>query len=202
MCVVFHAFLPAKYEGSAINCLHLATAPSVSLTPRTVPSSLYNISATGSNTYNAVVQLLSGNCGTLSFVACANATTNGGTETITTSSLTANTTYRVRVYHAGAGAASGNFNVCVFVTPPPCATGYKPVNGTPVALSGDTLKWNKVAVATGYDVYFGTDSAQEAQELVGVRISTNQTDTIKLTGALASPRRPLRWMEWNTMTGR
>ena len=99
-----------------------------------------NITVTGSSTYNPVVQLFSGVCGTLTAISCVNATGNGGTETISVSGLTTNTAYNIRVYHAGTGAASGNFSICLFVSPPACPTGLNPANGTQVVAAGTTLR--------------------------------------------------------------
>jgi hypothetical protein len=68
------------------------------------------------------LQLFSGTASSLTSVDCANATGNGGTETINAGALTTNTTYFFRVYHSGSGAANGNVSVCVVHTIPTCLT--------------------------------------------------------------------------------
>ena len=120
----------------------------------------YNITVTGVGTYNAVLQLLGGTCGTLSAVSCVNATGNGGTETISTNTLSVSTTYYVRVYHSGTGAANGNFTVCVYNPPPDCATIGLPTNGSTNVALNTTVTWTASGtggVPTGYYLYFGTD---------------------------------------------
>lgn len=62
------------------------------------------IKVEGASGFNAVVQLFNG-CGGTS-IACANSTGVGGTETITATGLTANSTYYIRVYDAGSGVAA------------------------------------------------------------------------------------------------
>nr|WP_294907536.1 hypothetical protein [uncultured Lacibacter sp.] len=64
-------------------------------------------------TGNTTIELFSGSCGSLTSVACAAGTS-------VSASLTAGSTYYVRVYSTGATAitANGNFNICV-TTPAP-----------------------------------------------------------------------------------
>jgi len=64
----------------------------------------HTITVVGSASFDAVVELLSGSCNGTN-VACADATANSGTETIT-SSLAAATTYLVRVWDYGMGQPS------------------------------------------------------------------------------------------------
>ena len=67
----------------------------------------------GASGFDAVLQLYSGACGTLTSIGCINGTSTGGAEVGTLSGLTAGQTYYARVYHAGAGAGSGNFTICL-----------------------------------------------------------------------------------------
>lgn len=80
----------------------------------------YAITVNGSGSYNPVIQLFSGNCNTLSSIACVNATGNGLIETLTANGL-AEGTYFIRIYDANNGAGgSGNFNISVYnILPPP-----------------------------------------------------------------------------------
>ncbi len=71
------------------------------------------ITVVGDVLYDAVVQVFSGTCGTLTSLYCQNATGVGGTETVATTGLTPSTPYFVRIYHNGTGAATGLFTICV-----------------------------------------------------------------------------------------
>ena len=76
------------------------------------------LSAVGTGAFDAALQVFDGgvspgNCGTMTSISCTNATTAGGTESLTASTVIGNT-YYVRVYHAGTGSAVGEtFDICV-----------------------------------------------------------------------------------------
>lgn len=70
---------------------------------------------------DAVVQLFSGPCSTLVSMVCKDDNGDGQGEIINYSGLSIGNTYRIRVYHAGAGSGTGNFTICVTNTPPPPA---------------------------------------------------------------------------------
>src|SRR5207244_3033540 len=75
------------------------------------------ITVIGSTSFDAVVELQNGACGTN--ISCADATASGGTEVINATALTVGTTYYVRVYAFGNGSpATTTFTICV-TTPPP-----------------------------------------------------------------------------------
>lgn len=81
----------------------------------------HQIQVVPSASMDPVVQLFSGPCATLVSLVCQD---NGGTaaaETINYSGLTIGQTYRIRVYHYGAGSGSGNFTICVTNAPTPPA---------------------------------------------------------------------------------
>lgn len=84
-------------------------------------STSHSIIVTPSAGMDAVVQLFSGTCSSLISLVCRDNFFNGGTETITYSGLTVGTTYRIRVYHYGAGSGSGTFSICVTGAPVPPA---------------------------------------------------------------------------------
>ncbi len=72
------------------------------------------ITVDGSSNFNAVVELLGGNCGALSNLACADLTTDGGIENLTFNNLTAGNTYFIRVYDYDPGAPGDyEFSICV-----------------------------------------------------------------------------------------
>jgi len=88
----------------------------------TANSTALSVIVIGSSTFNAVVQLFSGSCGGTS-LACVNATGNGGTETITNTSLVVGTQYWIRVHHFTSSASSNpTFAICVTapLVEPPC----------------------------------------------------------------------------------
>ncbi|UMY65730.1 MULTISPECIES: GEVED domain-containing protein [unclassified Flavobacterium] len=118
-------------------------------------------SAVGFNPHVEVFTSSNNTCsGTLTSVACVNATTGGGIETYS-GPFTAGQTYFVRVYHSGTGAGTGAFTICVTAPVPACTTNTDPVDAvTQVALL-PTLTWAAATNATSYDVYFGTSSGGE-----------------------------------------
>jgi hypothetical protein len=80
-------------------------------------STSHIITVIGSASFDAVVELQDGACG--NNLSCADATTSGGTETITATGLIVGTTYFLRVYSWGASVpATTTFTICV-TTPPP-----------------------------------------------------------------------------------
>jgi hypothetical protein len=116
----------------------------------------YVVTVQGFGTYNPVLQVLSGGCATLAAVACLNATGNGGIETYSTTALTPGTVYYIRVYHAGTGAANGNFSICITKPLPSCVNTPAPANLTTSCgtTTATVLSWVASALATSYDVYF------------------------------------------------
>lgn len=67
---------------------------------------------------DGVMQIYSGNCAALTSIACLNSSATGIQED-TVLSLTAGTTIFIRVYHAGAGAGTAAFGLCVVRESPP-----------------------------------------------------------------------------------
>jgi hypothetical protein len=81
------------------------------------PTFTINVQSIG--TFNSVLQVFNGTCAGLASVACINNTSTGGLETISLVGASVGTTYYFRVYHAGAGNASGSFGICINSNPPP-----------------------------------------------------------------------------------
>lgn len=76
------------------------------------------ITVKGSSGFDAVIVLMD-TCGG-SVLDCANATTTGGSEILTTSGLTAGNTYFIRVYNYGPNTATTpDFDICVALPNPP-----------------------------------------------------------------------------------
>ncbi|PPD00312.1 MAG: hypothetical protein CTY35_02615, partial [Methylotenera sp.] len=117
----------------------------------------HTISVQGVSTFNAALQVYNGVPGLANSLACVNNTGNGGLESYSSSALLPNTDYYIRIFHTGAGAANGNFTVCVLATAPSCiASPSAPSNGGTAceSASGTTLSWAAAPSATAYDVYF------------------------------------------------
>ncbi len=75
----------------------------------------YVIDVSGNGDFDAVVELFSGNCGSLVSVTHASGAQGGGVESIEATGLTPGNTYYIRVYHYYATApANSTFNICVY----------------------------------------------------------------------------------------
>ncbi|MFA4852677.1 MAG: hypothetical protein WC599_09185, partial [Bacteroidales bacterium] len=78
------------------------------------------ISVDGSTSFDAVIELLSGTCGSLTSITCKDATSSDGIETISATGLTVGTWYYVRVYDYWSGMpATTTFDICVYNPTPP-----------------------------------------------------------------------------------
>ena len=144
---------------SAVSCVPVSgtvTGATQSQAPSTCNASLsttaldvwYSFTATGpghtitlNSPFDGVVQLFSGACGSLTSIACRDAIL-AGTETLTLTTLTAGTVYKVRVYPYDTAPTDGSFTICVTgaVAPPaPTVTGISPtmeLPGLPVTITG------------------------------------------------------------------
>ncbi|HEX6170010.1 MAG TPA: hypothetical protein VFZ33_09965 [Chitinophagaceae bacterium] len=129
---------------------------------------------------NVRVQLLSGNCGSFTSLACGNAS-------LTYTSLTAGNTYYIRVYTQSNGSA-GAFNICVTHTPPAnddCSGAITLTSNTTcintagtlndASASGSTL--GCFAAGTYYDVWYSF-------------VATTTTETITLSSLGANITNP------------
>ncbi|SHM06587.1 T9SS type A sorting domain-containing protein [Hymenobacter psychrotolerans] len=87
----------------------------------TATATTHTINVTG--TFDGVLEVLGGSCGALTNVGCSDAT--GNAETLTLTTLTVGTTYKVRYYPYSATVASSTFSICI--APPPSA----PANDNP-----------------------------------------------------------------------
>lgn len=78
----------------------------------TATATTHTITVTPGTLQDAVFQVFSGACGSLTSLACVDGTISGS-ETITLTGLTIGTTYRVRVYSWSSGTGAGTFDICV-----------------------------------------------------------------------------------------
>ncbi|WP_133533629.1 pre-peptidase C-terminal domain-containing protein [Flavobacterium dankookense] len=84
-------------------------------------STAHTITVTPGSLSDAVLEVFSGSCGSLTSVSCVDGTFSGA-ETIALSGLTPSTTYFVRVYSFGNSTGQGTFSVCVTTPPNPCSS--------------------------------------------------------------------------------
>lgn len=120
------------------------------------------ITVYSSASFDAVVQLYSGSCGTFTSLYCEDINPNGGTETIYATGLVPGTTYLVRVYHFGVGSGSGYFNICItnpVTNDEPCnAIALPAVTSTCNFLQGTTIgAFASTGVPTPASCAGGTD---------------------------------------------
>ncbi|MFN8289308.1 MAG: DVUA0089 family protein [Chitinophagaceae bacterium] len=95
-------------------------------------STTHTITVVGAGSFDAVVDLRSGACNGTN-IACADATTGGGTEVINATGLTIGATYFVRVY--GWAGGTGNFTICVTAPVASCTGVPSPGAITPATSS-------------------------------------------------------------------
>jgi gliding motility-associated-like protein len=79
---------------------------------------IHFVSVTGATSFDAVVQLFSGNCSGLTSLDCQDATNNGQLETASSTSLTIGNWYYVRVYHSPSSASTTPYFSISVNTPP------------------------------------------------------------------------------------
>jgi hypothetical protein len=180
-CSGTSSILPATLSATATNGVTSCSAGTpgtadddiwYTFTTNSIAGTTYAITATGVSTYNAVLQLYSGTIGNLVSVNCVNATGNGGVETINAGALSTNTTYFIRVYHSGTGAANGNVSICVVHTLPSCLTSAtNSVND--YVWQGQSTDWN---ASSNWLIYNGPSSytvANSAPSSVNVVIPSS-----------------------------
>ena len=130
------------------------------------------------NSFDAVIQLFSGSCNSLTSISCVNNFNNGQVETLTASGLTIGNMYFFRVFHKGIGGGSGSYSLSVSSPIPTCTSLVLPPNGElNMSASGIYLIWEPVSGADNYIVKFDTINPP-------VRTLATTTDTTIYTGIL------------------
>lgn len=84
----------------------------------TAVATSHTVSVQGYTTFDAIIDIRSNSSCTGTNISCTDNSGAGGLETATLNGLTVGTTYLIRVYNYSAGAASGNFDICVTHTAP------------------------------------------------------------------------------------
>ncbi len=84
----------------------------------TADNTTATVTVDGSSDVDPVVEILTGTCGSQTNFDCADATTSGGTETVSLTGLTIGNTYYIRVYDYGTTLSTTfTFDICVVSTP-------------------------------------------------------------------------------------
>ena len=118
------------------------------------------VTVVGSTSFDAVVQAYyAASCSALTassnIGSCADATTGGGTETLTLTGLTVGNTYFVRVYDYYSGyPTTTSFTICIVTPPPPPANDDCP--GTALTLCGTAVSGTTVNATQTLANYNGT----------------------------------------------
>ncbi|MFI5149260.1 MAG: T9SS type A sorting domain-containing protein [Bacteroidia bacterium] len=129
-------------------------------------------------TFDPVVELLSGNCASLTSMVCQDVNSAGLPETIDIYSLTIGTTYYVRVYHFGAGSGGGTFNICV--SNPPATPANDNCAGA-TSLTENVACVNTAGTTAGATSSGGTCSGSGSQDVWYSFVASNSTATITLS---------------------
>jgi hypothetical protein len=100
---------------------------------------------------NVVFEVFSGTCGSLTSLACVDATTGTAAEQTTLNALTPGTTYYIRVHSNGNATGQGAFTVCVrqentCIDPTALASSN-------ITATGVDLAWTENGTATVWDIY-------------------------------------------------
>ena len=163
-----------------------------------------------SSSFDPVIQVLGGNCGSLTSVSCKNGSGNGGSETLELPGLVVGTTYYVRLYGSGTGISTeGTFSICItgICTTP---TAYSVTGGgaycsggtgVPVGLSGSQsgfsyqLFLGGTAVGTpvngtGSAISFGNKTAAGTYT-VKVTVTGTASCSTNMTGSVTVTSNPL-----------
>lgn len=120
----------------------------------TATATSHIITVTPSSSYDAVVELFSGTCNSLTSLYCSDNGMTGEAETIYATGLTVGTIYYMRIFHYYSGSGSNTFTVCV--TTPPSA----PTNDN--CSSASTLIVNSTCSYTNGTSYGATPSNVQA----------------------------------------
>jgi hypothetical protein len=159
--------------------------------------STHLVTVVGSSSFDPVIQVLAGPCGSMMSLFCADVTFTGGIEVITANGLTPGNTYYVRVYHYSAAIpATTTFTICI-TTPvvPTCPSGLGSgvvnVAALPYISNGRTtcgkvndLTSSNVVVCGSSSYYTGEDEVFIFTPASSGNITINLTSTGSYTGMM------------------
>lgn len=160
------------------------------------------ITVTPSASLDAVVQLLTGSCASMTSISCQNAAFTGGVEQWSATGLTPGQTYYLRIYSSGSAVPSTTgFTVCV-TNPPSCPTGlgtgvvnvpslpYSYGSGTTCGMGNDITSTNSTVCGATY-YYNGEDMVWIFTPTATGQVTINLTSTGSYTGLMLYQGCPL-----------
>jgi hypothetical protein len=129
------------------------------------------IALTPTGSFDAVMIGYSGNCGALVNIACADATGNGGAETLTFTNLTAGQTYYFRVYGYGGAGTESAFSLSASGAALPVGfAGFKAELQNGVSL----LTWNTASEIN--NAGFGIERSADGVNFSNIGFVTSKVD--------------------------
>ena len=154
----------------------------------TATQAAHNVTVIGASGFDAVLQVFSGSCGSLTSIVCQDVTGSGGTEVATLTTLTPGQTYYVRVHHWFSSVATNTtFTICVTIPPPPPANDDC-VNATTLTVNPDfacgTSTMGTTVAATQSTATAPSCSASGVDDDVWYKFTaTGASHRITITGA-------------------
>lgn len=145
----------------------------------TATATMHIVTVTPNTLNDAVLQVYSGSCGSLTSLACIDATLGSAIETTTLTSLTIGTTYFVRVYSFGSSIANrGTFSICIS-TPPPCVAPLTQANNLVFgSITSTSIPATFSGSADGYLVIRSTSATPPSQPVNGVIYNAGNIGTL------------------------
>ncbi|MFN4026617.1 MAG: fibronectin type III domain-containing protein [Flavobacterium sp.] len=140
-------------------------------------STSHIVTATPGTISDIVLQVFSGSCGSLTSLACIDATVSTP-ETTTLTGLTPGNTYYVRIYSYGSSSGQGTFTICV-TTQTPCIAPSSQASGLVIGtVTSSDIPASFTGSADGYLVIRSTSSTPPSTPVNGVIYSAANVATL------------------------
>ncbi len=141
------------------------------------------ITVVGLSTFDPVIDLRSGTC-TGTNINCADATTGGGTETISATGLTVGSTYYIRVYSWGSGSSTqGAFTICVFGAAASAPANDLCANATTLIQTATCTPTNGTTVGATQSIAAAPCAGTSDDDVWYKFVATTATPTITVVGS-------------------
>lgn len=141
----------------------------------TATATSHVITVVPSGGMDAVVQLFSGTCGSLTTLNCQDIGVSGQSEIIYPTGLTIGSVYIIRVYNYGIGAGSGNFTICLTGSPAAPANDFC---GGAITLSVNAICTNTAGTTIGATQSYAGCVGIADEDVWYKFVATNTTATI------------------------